>query len=266
MARRRLESLHNPTIKGLVRLRERRTREREGRYLVEGMRELSRAVEAGVSLQQLFICPEFFPVGAEALIEKLERRGVEVISLSKAAFEKASYREGPDGLLAVAAMQARALDALSPQEDALVLILDGLEKPGNVGALLRTADAVGVDAVILVGGGIDLYNPNLIRSSMGSLFAVPVYRVGEGELHDWLEQHELQLVAATPEAERCYWDADYRSATAILLGAEHAGLARVWRDEATVRVSIPMAGLADSLNVATAGALLLYEVRRQRRS
>jgi TrmH family RNA methyltransferase len=230
------------------------------------VRELSHAVEAGVSLQQLFICPEFFPVGAAALIAEVEGRGVEVVTLSKAAFEKASYRDAPDGVLAVAAMQARALDELGVEEDALLLILDGLEKPGNVGALLRTADAVGASAVILVGGGIDLYNPNLIRSSMGSLFAVPVYQAQEGELHSWLEQHELQLVAATPEAERCYWDADYRSATAILLGAEHAGLARVWRDEATVRVSIPMTGLADSLNVATAGALLLYEALRQRRT
>jgi TrmH family RNA methyltransferase len=263
--RRRLQSTQNPILKGLIRLREKRTREREGRYLIEGMREVARAADAGVPLQQLFVGPEFLAVGAEALIERLERRGVEVVTLSKAAFEKASYRESPDGVLAVAAMQTRTLEELAVEDDALVLILDGLEKPGNVGALLRTADAVGASAVILL-GGIDLHNPNLIRSSMGSFFHVPLYQVDEGELHGWLERQTLQLVAATPEAERCYWDADYRSATAILLGAEHAGLARVWRDEATVRVSIPMVGRADSLNVATAGALLLYEALRQRRA
>ena len=142
---------------------------------------------------------------------------------------------------------------------------DGLEKPGNLGALLRTADGAGLDAVFLTGEGTDLTNPNVIRASMGSVFSRPVRTAGAPALLEWLTARGFKLVAATPGADTSFWDADYQGATAILLGTEHEGLSPAWLEAASTRVAIPMRGLADSLNVATAGALLVYEALRQRR-
>lgn len=238
-------------------------REREGRFLIEGSREVRRALESGVVLEQLFISPELLP-SEERLVREHVPAEVEVSELSSQAFTKVSYRQNPDGVLAVARTQARSLNDLSLAEDALVLIIDGLEKPGNVGALLRTADGAGLDAVFVTGAGTDLYNPNVIRASMGSLFSRPVLAVDTGELLTWLQARHFRIVATSPHAEQSYWQADYRQATAILLGREHEGLTENWLQVADTQVVIPMRGLADSLNVATAGALLIYEALRQR--
>ena len=271
-ADRHIESSKNPTIRALLRLRERRAREREGRYLIEGARELTRALQAGVALEGLYY--------AEALLNDEGRRllghgafghsgvgpgGLERTSLSQDAFERLSLRQNPDGVLGLARMEPGALGALEPPENALVLVLDGLEKPGNLGALLRTADAGGLAAVFATGAGTDLYNPNVIRSSLGSLFSRPVLAVSPEGALEWLRARGFALVAATPHASQSYWDADLRGPTALLLGAEDVGLSAAWLEAATTRVAIPMRGLADSLNVATAGAILIYEALRQRR-
>ncbi|HEX7022733.1 MAG TPA: RNA methyltransferase [Trueperaceae bacterium] len=262
---RRIDSPKNDHVKELLRLKERRARERERRFLLEGEREILRAVESGLQVQELLVCPDYLRPGGEELSVRLAAQpGLQVFELSAPAFDRLSYRQGPDGLLAVAALPNADLSALQLPERALVLIASGLEKPGNLGALLRTADGAGLDAVFVTGVGTDLTNPNVIRASMGSLFSRPALPAGDTELLAWLAARGFTLVAATPHATQTYWEADYRGPTALLLGAEHQGLSRFWLDAASVRVSIPMQGLADSLNVATAGALLMYEALRQR--
>ena len=258
-----ITSLQNPQLKRLVRLRSRRERDAEGVWLIEGARELQRAHEAGVVLQQVFACQELFSPDAQALFPALDPVGQRVTSLSRPAFEKVSGRENPDGLLALAEPPCPVLPV--PTDDMLVLLLMGLEKPGNLGALLRTADGAGVDAVLVV-GGTDLGNPGVIRASQGSLFTQPVLSLPEDEALSWLRGNNFTLVACTPEAEQPYWDAPLTGRVALCLGSEHDGLPALWRDRADLQVGVPMRGQADSLNVSVAGALVLYEALRQRQS
>lgn len=264
MAHRHLDSPKNPTVKALLRLRERRQRERERRYLIEGLREVQRAQQAGAPLVQILYAGDFLSAEGRELLAAAPG-GLELLSCSKEAFARLSLRQNPDGILAVAEMRPLELDDLRLPEAALVLVVDGLEKPGNVGALLRTADAAGLDAVFLSGAGTDLHNPNVIRASVGSVFSRPVLALESERLLEFLRQESFKLVAATPEARRSYWDESYQGRVALLLGSEAEGLSELWRSEAGHPVAIPMGGLADSLNVATAGALLIYEALRQRR-
>ncbi|WP_135228255.1 TrmH family RNA methyltransferase [Deinococcus fonticola] len=253
-----ITSLQNPQVKRLVRLRTRRAREEEGVILIEGAREVSRALGAGVQLTEVFLCPPLFSPEAAAL--RFEEG--QVTRLTPAAFEKVSLREHPDGVLAVAATPQPQLADPPPQ--ATVVVLHGLEKPGNVGAILRTADSVGAHAVLILGRGADPYSPNVIRASQGSVWQVPTVPITEDAAWAWLARHGFRSVACTPDAPQVYWDAPLTGRVALLLGTEHEGLPESWRrtDEA---VRIPMQGGADSLNVATAAALVLYECLRQRR-
>ncbi len=260
-----ITSLQNPQVKRLVRLRGRREREGEGVMLVEGARELSRAVAAGVRPHELYLCPELFSPEAQELVPGLETAlgGGRATLLSRPAFEKVSGRENPDGVLGVAPLPVPALPDLGRR--ALVVVLHGLEKPGNVGAILRTADAAGADAAVVLGRGADPYGPNVIRASQGSVFAVPTLALGEEEALAWLAEQGFRTVACTPDARQDYWDAPLTGRVALLLGTEHAGLPPEWR-RAHEAVRVPMHGQADSLNVATAAALVLYECVRQSRA
>jgi len=253
-----IHSLQNAQLKRLIRLRERRERLQDGVYLIEGAREVSRALSAGVPVETVYTCPELFSADAHAL----PWAGLPTTELGRAAFEKVSLREGPDGVLALVRSEARPLP--EPPQQASVLVLDGLEKPGNVGALLRSADGAGAHATLLVGDGLDLGNPNLIRASQGSVFTHPTAALPPQAALDWLRARQFTLLACTPQAPRTYWDAPLTGRVALLLGTEHAGLGAFWQAAADVQVSIPMRGGADSLNVATAGALVLYEALRQR--
>lgn len=253
-----IHSLQNAQVKRLVRLRERRERQREGAFVVEGAREVARALQGGLTPDMVYTCPALHSPEARAL--PWER--LDTTKLSREAFEKVSHREGPDGVLAVMRWPQRALPAVP--ERAAVLVLDGLEKPGNAGALLRTADGAGALCSLLVGQGLDLGNPNLIRASQGSVFTHPTYALGEQEALSWLRAEGFTLLACTPEATQTYWDVPLGGKVALLLGTEHAGLSPFWRGAAQQPISIPMQGQADSLNVATAGALVLYEALRQR--
>lgn len=259
----RISSSHNPEVRARAKLKERRGREREGRFLIEGAREVLRALEAGVRLEVLYFCPDFLRNPGLEVVRRAETGGVPLTELSEAAFNVLSYRENPDGVVAVAERREKRLSTLSLPDDALVVVVEGLEKPGNLGALLRTADSAGAHALFTTGRGTDLENPNVIRSSMGSIFSLPVLAVDDAELRTWLHQEGFTLVATTPHTDTLYWDVSYRGRTAILLGAEHDGLSPEWL--LGTPVQIPMQGLADSLNVATTGALLLYEALRQRR-
>ncbi|WP_102125376.1 TrmH family RNA methyltransferase [Deinococcus planocerae] len=254
-----ITSLQNPHVKRLVRLRGRREREREGVILIEGARELSRAVAVGVLPQTLYLCPPLFSPEAREVAPSFP--GTPVL-LSREAFEKVSGRENPDGLLGVAPVPDPALP--DPDGDAILVVLRGLEKPGNVGAILRTADAAGASGVIVLGRGADPYGPNVIRASQGSVFTLPVAVLEEGEALEWLAGRGFTRVACTPDAPHVYWDAPLTGRVALVLGAEHEGLPPEWR-AAELPVRVPMHGAADSLNVATAAALVLYECLRQRR-
>ncbi|MFC4639346.1 TrmH family RNA methyltransferase [Deinococcus hohokamensis] len=256
-----ITSLQNPHVKRLVRLRQRREREAEGVILIEGARELARAVQAGIRPRALYSCPALYSPEAADLGPTLPGERFE---LSRAAFEKVSGRENPDGLLGVADQPPARLP--DPAPDAVMVVLHGLEKPGNVGAILRTADAAGAAGVLVLGRGADPYGPNVIRSSQGSVFQLPVAVLDEAPALDWLSGHGFTTVACTPDAPRTYWDADLGGRVALLLGPEHAGLPQAWRQTGEA-VSIPMhpGSGADSLNVATAAALVLFECARQRR-
>ncbi len=259
----RISSAQNPEVRAAAKLKSRRIREREARFLIEGAREVTRALEAGFRLETLYFCPAFLGSEGQSVLELAQTCGVSVTELSGAAFKVLSYREHPDGIIAVAERHEKRLTDLILPDDALVVVVEGLEKPGNLGALLRTADGVGAHALFTTGYGTDLENPNVVRSSMGSVFSVPALAVKSAELLAWLGREQFSLVAATPHADTLYWDADFAGRTAAVLGAEHSGLSPEWL-AAGEAVKIPMQGQADSLNVATAGALLLYEALRQR--
>lgn len=220
---------------------------------------MARAEGAGVSVTELFVCPELFSPEALDLFPDVQ----EAVHLSRAAFEKVSGRENPDGVLGLAPVPAPRLPTLGA--DALLVVLHGLEKPGNVGAILRTADAAGAAGVLVLGRGADPYGPNVIRASQGSVFSLPTAVLDEAEALAWLSEQGFRTVACTPDAPADYWDAPLTGRVALLLGTEHAGLPAEWRS-AHQAVRVPMYGQADSLNVATAAALVIYEVLRQRRA
>lgn len=265
-----ISSVQNPRVKNLVRLRDGHHRRRQGRYLIEGERLLARALAAGVPLEEVYVCPEQWvdDEAATALVAELNARQVPVLAMAPAAMAKAAYREHPDGLLAVAPLGDYPLSALKPRLDGLYLVVEHVEKPGNLGTLLRTADAAGVHAIIVTDPVTDLGNPNLLRASQGAVFTQRLAVASNEEAHAWLRAAGVRMVATTPEAAAVYTDLDYTGATALLVGSEERGLSPYWMREAAevVGARIPMAGSSDSLNVSAATAVFLFEVVRQRRN
>ena len=254
----------NPRIKQLVALRRRRAREQAAVTLVEGRAEIELALTAGVRPRALYYCPVLASPDSLALADRAAALGGEVIEVSRPVFEKISYREGPDGWLAVMPSVDSDLDRLELGAQPLVLVCAGLEKPGNLGAILRTADAAGVAAVIAADPVTDWGNPNVVRASKGTVFSVPVASAAGTEVLDWIASRGLQLVAATPDATQLVSETDLTRPTAIAVGAEQTGLSADWLDRADIRVRIPMFGRADSLNVSTSAAIITYEAVRQR--
>lgn len=260
----RITSLQNPKVKEAIRLRERRARDETDRFLIEGYRELKRALEAHWRIETILFCPERF-LGVNEK-ELLKAPHAQIVECSQEVFDKMSYRDRPDGLLAVALQRHLTLDELRLGLLPFLLIAERIEKPGNLGTMLRTADAAGVDGVIVADPMTDSHNPNVVRSSVGTLFTVPVVETTSEELLPFLQRHGIALVAATPHAELEFTQADFTTPLAIALGSEQYGLKQDWLDQADIAVRIPMFGTVDSLNVAAATALLLYEVVRQRRN
>ena len=261
-----IQSRQNDQIKNLVKLRERKYRNRQERFLIEGMRELSHALSSEYTLETLYYCPEYFPDDRHAqLIHKVRsKKEPLLVRVSEEAFAKATYREGPDGMIAVARQQAHSIHELHLPPSPLLIVLEGIEKPGNLGAILRSADGAGADAVILVDCLLDLYNPNAIRASQGLLFSVPIACTDQAFLARWLSEKQIQCIATTPDTPKLHWDPDYKTPTALLFGSESDGLSDYWLNKATEHIRIPMAGKADSLIVSAAAAICLYEARRQR--
>jgi RNA methyltransferase, TrmH family len=259
-----ITSAANPRIKQLVALRRRRNRDDAGVTLVEGMAEIRLALSVGVRPGALYYCPELNPAGADEVVAATAALGTQVIRVSRPVFHKVSYREGPDGLLAVVPPVPSSLDLLTVGTSPLVLVCAGLEKPGNLGAILRTADAAGVAAVIAADPVTDWGNPNVVRASKGTVFSVPVAAATSARVLDWVAGRGLRIVAAAPDGDQLLTDTDLTGPVAIAVGAERAGLTDLWLDRADVRVRIPMFGRADSLNVSTSAAILTYEAVRQR--
>ncbi len=225
--------------------------------LVEGLDEIELALAAGHKPRALITAP------------KLARRSLsvaapELVTVGTAVFEKLSYRENPDGWLAVFEAPASSLDDVKPGANALMLLVEAVEKPGNLGAILRTADAAGVDAVLVCDPRADLYGPNVVRSSRGTVFSVPLVQLAEDEALSFLRLRKISIVAASPGAQAVYSSEDLSGPIAVAVGAESTGLSNFWLEHADARVRIPMSGKVNSLNVSVAAALLVYEARRQR--
>jgi len=259
----RITSTANPLVKSMARLKERRGRTAAGRFIIEGGRELARATVAGVAIDQVVIAPDIADDADRDLAVTLAASGTELIEMGAEAFGRVSMRRHPDGLLAIAPIPQRPLRALTLGANPLVLVIESVEKPGNVGAMLRTADGAAVDAVVVASEMADPWNPNVIRASQGAVFAVAFATASPIATVDWIGHHGLQLVAASPEASRSLWEADLTVPTAIVVGAEDKGLTPTFRSPEST-VSIPMAGTSDSLNASVAAAVMLYEAVRQR--
>ena len=259
-----LTSTRNPRVKDVVKLRNRRHRDQERRFVVEGTRELSCATDSGLALATLYFCEELLTDGGRSVVDRIRATAADCQPTRRAVFEKMSYRHTPDGVLGVAAMPDLDLGRLPDTDDALWLVAAGIEKPGNLGAMLRTADAAGVAGMVVADAGTDLFNPNVVRASMGTLFSVPVAVASASDVRHWLQTRRIRAVAGRPDAVVAYTEADLTGAVAIVVGSEHGGLDAGWSSPGGEAVRIPLSGRADSINAAMAAAVLLFEARRQR--
>lgn len=260
-----ITSLQNPRVKQIVKWRDRKDRDRDKVVLIEGYRALTRALAAGFPINEVYCCPELYQGSNEGkLLAELENRGARIFQVVPEAFIKMTYRDRPEGLLGIGQQKKLTLDSITPGETPFYLVAEQIEKPGNLGTMLRSCDAAGTDALILCDKRTDLWNPNVVRSSTGVLFSMPVPEVSSREAFDWLKANNIAIMAATPHADCMYTDVDLTQPVAIAVGAEEFGLSSLWMDNANMKVRLPMMGSADSLNVATATTILLYEVLRQR--
>lgn len=254
-----ITSTDNPRVKAIAKLKKTRERNRTGLFLIEGHREIQRAIAAGVAIETLVVCPDLR--GDETLLVD----DLETLTVSVAPMRRMAIRENPPGMIAVARQFDTSLSRLLLQENPLLLIAEHVEKPGNLGAMLRTCDAAGCDALIVADPATDLFNPNVVRASLGALFSVPVAVASARDVIQWCRNQSIGVVGGYPLASREMWDVSMTDATAVLVGAEDVGISEIWEELATP-VRIPMAGTADSLNASVSAALLLYEARRQRRT
>ena len=255
-----ITSKTNPKIKSLVRLQKAAERREQNRILIEGRREIERAQACGFQIEQLYVC--------ESLLRTPYNNNIEaamVETVSEEVFDKIAYREGSDGLLAVAIPRYKSLADFKPKKDALIIVLETVEKPGNLGAVMRTADAAGVDAVIVADPVTDLFNPNAIRASIGCIFSVPVYACSTDECIQWLKQNDITIYCTYLKASIDYLDADFTKSSALVMGTEATGISEAWVEAADQNIIIPMRGIADSLNVSVTTAIVTFEAIRQRR-
>ena len=267
-----ITSLNNPRIKNVVRLKNRRQRDARRVTVVEGRREVTRALQAGIVPQEAFICPELVAKrddgNVSGSLRRLARAGAtQLFEVTSSVFKKMAYRGGSGGLLLVIPYLNHTFDDLGGTETPFLVVIDGAEKPGNLGAILRTADAAGVDGLILTGDdgtGTDIHNPNVIRASLGAIFTVPVIVAPVSDAITWLRSQGIRTVATNPEADEAYTAVSFAGPIAIVLGSEAFGLGDDWLRSADLQVRIPMHGVVDSLNLSVSTALLLYEVVRQR--
>ena len=269
-------SAQNPKIKHLLALQEKsRLRKAEGLFVVEGVREVARALDAGYQAENLFVCPEIFEAGEgtehdalNALMqgEATGRCGESplIVEIPAPLYEKIALRGSSEGILAEMRVKSHRLEDLSLPENALVIVLESIEKPGNLGAILRSADGAGADALIVCDPLADVYNPNVLRSSLGALFSVPTAVCSSEAAIAFLQKNKVQILTAQLQDSKPYYDVDMTGPTALIIGSESDGLTDAWRTAANRHILIPMLGKMDSLNASVSAAILLYEARRQR--
>lgn len=256
-----ITSTQNPFIKSLVHLQEKaKARKQSGTFLMEGKREISIAVKGGYEIETLLFLPE---ICSEAEAEQLAEHA-DLIVINKEVYQKLAYRDTTEGILAVAKTKSLQLSDLKLSENPLILIAEAPEKPGNIGALLRTADAANLDAVIIANPKSDLYNPNIVRSSVGCLFTNQIATGTTSEIIAFLKERKINFYCATLQNSTPYHTQDYKMPTALVVGTEATGLTEEWRTEATQNIIIPMQGEIDSMNVSVAAAILIFEAKRQR--
>lgn len=270
-----ITSAQNPKIKELLALQEKsKERKKKGLFVVEGRRELLHCIEAGYEPFTLFLCPEIISSDDRREIEQAimdgnrttGQRMPAVIQIPQHLYDKVAYRGGTEGVIAEMYCKDMGLETLTLKENPLVVVLEAVEKPGNLGAVLRSADAAGADAVIVCDPLTDMYNPNLIRSSIGAIFTVPVATASTEECINWLKDKGIKIYTAQLQDSEWYYDTDMKGGSAIVMGTEATGLTDTWRMAADAHIKIPMLGQLDSLNVSVSAAILLYEAVRQRNS
>lgn len=256
-----ITSLKNDRVKKLLLLQsKKRERQREGLFVVEGVKEAKMALQSGYKLKEYYFNKELMKSDDIVFFEKLEAMSFEV---NRMVYNKIAYRADSQGLVALFMTKNKELENIPVKKEMLILVLEGIEKPGNVGAMMRSCDAVGADAIIIIDENFDLYNPNLIRSSVGCFFTQTAVSVNEEEALKWLKQNEVEIVAAAIQTKHFYHQYAFKQKTAIVMGTEAEGLRDFWIKNADAVVKIPMLGANDSLNVSVSAAVLMYESQRQ---
>ena len=254
-----ITSAQNPFIKSLIQLQEKaKVRKQSGSFLIEGMREIELAIKGNYEIETILFLPELV---SNNQITKLTANPIEI---SKEVYQKLAYRDTTEGILAVAKTKSLQLSDLKLRENPLILVMEAIEKPGNIGAILRTCDAAKIDAVIIANPKTDLYNPNIVRSSVGCLFTNQIATGSTEEVIDYLLQKNINFYSATLQNSTSYHNQNYTLPTALVVGTEAKGLTELWRKKATQNIIIPMQGEIDSMNVSVAAAILIFEAKRQR--
>ncbi|TDP01619.1 TrmH family RNA methyltransferase [Flavobacterium sp. 245] len=257
-----ITSVQNPFIKSLVLLQEKsKARKQTGTFLIEGQREISLAIKGGYEIETVLFLPELI---SEKEINKLIQNPFQIIEINKEVYQKLAYRDTTEGILAIAKTKSLKLSDLKLSENPLILVVESLEKPGNIGAVLRTADAANLDAVLIANPKSDLYNPNIVRSSVGCLFTNQIATGTSEEIIAFLKEKKINFYSATLQNSTSYHTQNFTAPTALVVGTEATGLTQQWRDEATQNIIIPMQGEIDSMNVSVAAAILIFEAKRQR--
>lgn len=263
MGENKISSLQNTKVKQLVALQQKSSeRRKQGVFVVEGIRELQHCLNAGYTINSIFFCPELTDTGA---LSSLLSESITSYEVSPEVYEKIAYRGSTEGVIATVQSKQLALKDLHLSKQPLLIVLESVEKPGNLGAILRSADAAGADAVIICDPLTDLYNPNLIRSSIGAIFSVPCIACSSDDCINFLKQNNINILTAQLQDSKLYYDTDMNCGTAIIMGTESTGLTDVWRKAADAHIRIPMLGQLDSLNVSVSAAILLFEAVRQRK-
>lgn len=257
-----ITSVQNPFVKSLVQLQEKaKCRKNTGTFLIEGKREIELAISGGFFIETILFQPNLIQIGD---LFPIVDSDISLIEINTEVYQKLAYRDTTEGILAVARSKPTNLAELKLSKNPLILIAESLEKPGNIGALLRTADAAKLDAVIIANPKSDLYNPNIVRSSVGGLFTNQIATGSTDEIIDFLQKNKINFYSATLQDSIPYHKQDYTKPTAIVVGTEAIGLSEAWRKQATQNINIPMQGLLDSMNVSVAAAIMLFEAKRQR--
>jgi len=258
-----ITSTQNSLIKELVQLKEKsKVRRQSGQFIIEGIRELSLAIKSNYTIKSLLYCPELI---SKVEVDSLGQKSFDVIEISKNVFQKLAYRDTSEGIIAVASSKNLLLDELKfNHENPLILVAESPEKPGNIGALLRTADAANVDAVIIANSKTDLYNPNIIRSSVGCVFTNQIAFGSTTDIIKFLRERDINIYCASLQASKEYQSQDYTKPTAIIVGTEATGLSSEWLENSMQNIVIPMSGEIDSMNVSVAAGILIFEAKRQR--